>query len=70
MTRLIYLSYLFFHLYKLSPILCGKYRSRKDLFKYVTPDYYGYRDDDDGLLAPLEAAREVSKIIELSSFIL
>lgn len=34
-------------------------RSRKDLFKFVTPDYYGFRDDDDGILAQKEAEREV-----------
>eukprot|EP00045_Choanoeca_perplexa_P006543 m.56019 g.56019 ORF g.56019 m.56019 type:complete len:282 (+) comp13677_c0_seq1:48-893(+) len=30
-------------------------RTRGDLFKYVDADYYGYRDDDDGVLAKLEA---------------
>eukprot|EP00388_Colpodella_angusta_P045931 GDKK01067707.1.p1 GENE.GDKK01067707.1~~GDKK01067707.1.p1 ORF type:complete len:262 (-),score=45.05 GDKK01067707.1:86-871(-) len=33
-------------------------RSRGDLYKNVTPDYYGYRDDDDGILAQKEAKRE------------
>lgn len=35
-----------------------KKRSRAELYKFVTPDYYGYRDDDDGVLLPLEQERE------------
>ena len=34
-------------------------RTRADIFKNITPDYYGYRDDDDGILAKKEAEREV-----------
>ena len=30
------------------------------MYKNITPDYYGYRDDDDGVLMTKEAAREVS----------
>uniref|UniRef100_A0A7S3M565 Pre-mRNA-splicing factor ISY1 n=2 Tax=Spumella elongata TaxID=89044 RepID=A0A7S3M565_9STRA len=33
-------------------------RSRGDMYKNITPDYYGYRDDDDGILAIKEAKRE------------
>ena len=33
-------------------------RNRVDLYKNITPDYYGFRDDDDGLLVPKEAQRE------------
>jgi len=33
-------------------------KSRSDLYKFITPDYYGYRDDDDGVLQPLEDVRE------------
>lgn len=33
-------------------------RSRWDLIKNVTPDYYGYRDDDDGILEKREAKVE------------
>jgi pre-mRNA-splicing factor ISY1 len=33
-------------------------RTRGDMYKNITPDYYGYRDDDDGVLMPQEAARE------------
>jgi pre-mRNA-splicing factor ISY1 len=33
-------------------------RNRVDLYKNITPDYYGFRDDDDGVLAAKEALRE------------
>lgn len=36
-------------------------RSKADLYKNITPDYYGFRDDDDGLLAPKEAEMAVRK---------
>jgi len=39
-----------------------KKRSRADLYKFVTPDYYGYRDDDDGILQDKEAEMEVKLI--------
>jgi len=29
------------------------------MYKNITPDYYGYRDDDDGVLMEKEAKREV-----------
>ena len=29
-------------------------RHKTDLYKDITPDYYGFRDDDDGTLAPKE----------------
>ena len=29
-------------------------RLRGDMYKSITPDYYGFRDDDDGVLAPKE----------------
>eukprot|EP00981_Chlorochromonas_danica_P003337 scaffold644_cov168-Ochromonas_danica.AAC.29 len=35
-----------------------KKRSRIELYKSITPDYYGYRDDEDGVLEPLEQERE------------
>jgi hypothetical protein len=38
---------------------CIYCRTRGDLYKNITPDYYGYRDDDDGILAQKEAKREV-----------
>ena len=34
-------------------------RTRADMYKNITPDYYGYRDDDDGILAVREKEREV-----------
>lgn len=33
-------------------------RTRGDMYKNITPDYYGYRDDDDGILKAKEAERE------------
>lgn len=33
-------------------------RTRADLMRDVDADYYGYRDDDDGLLIPLEKEAE------------
>eukprot|EP00002_Diphylleia_rotans_P005648 TRINITY_DN1482_c0_g2_i3.p1 TRINITY_DN1482_c0_g2~~TRINITY_DN1482_c0_g2_i3.p1 ORF type:complete len:294 (-),score=86.09 TRINITY_DN1482_c0_g2_i3:299-1051(-) len=37
-------------------------RTRYELYKNVDADYYGYRDDDDGILEPLEAAAEEKAI--------
>lgn len=34
-------------------------RNRGDLYKNITPDYYGYRDDDDGILVEKEKKAEV-----------
>lgn len=39
-------------------------RNRVDLYKHITPDYYGFRDDDDGVLAAKEAARETELIAQ------
>lgn len=36
----------------------GKQRRRGDMLKGIDADYYGYRDDDDGTLQPLEKAYE------------
>ena len=33
-------------------------RTRHEMMKGINADYYGYRDDDDGVLRPLEAAAE------------
>eukprot|EP00456_Euglypha_rotunda_P018392 TRINITY_DN1654_c0_g1_i9.p1 TRINITY_DN1654_c0_g1~~TRINITY_DN1654_c0_g1_i9.p1 ORF type:complete len:335 (+),score=71.09 TRINITY_DN1654_c0_g1_i9:97-1101(+) len=33
-------------------------KTRYDLYKLIDPDYYGYRDDDDGLLEKLEKQQE------------
>lgn len=32
-------------------------RTRAEMMKHIDADYYGYRDDDDGVLIPLEKAR-------------
>ncbi|XP_068630277.1 pre-mRNA-splicing factor ISY1 homolog isoform X1 [Battus philenor] len=37
-------------------------RTRADLMRDVDADYYGYRDDDDGLLLPLEKVAEKEAI--------
>jgi len=37
-------------------------KSRLDLYKLVDADYYGYRDDDDGLLVKLEAVQEAKAL--------
>lgn len=36
-------------------------RNRGDLYKNITPDYYGYRDDDDGILVEKEKKAEVTR---------
>ena len=33
------------------------------MYKHVTPDYYGYRDDDDGILVLKETKREVPYLL-------
>ena len=37
-------------------------RTRADMFKNVTPDYYGFRDDDDEKLGPAEALKEADQL--------
>jgi len=37
-------------------------RSRADMYKGIDPDYYGYRDDDDGVLIDKEAEMEQKRI--------
>lgn len=39
-------------------------RSRGDMYKSITPDYYGYRDEADGILLAAEARREAEWIGE------
>ena len=43
-------------------------KSRAELMKDIDADYYGYRDDDDGILIPLEheAEKEGSYFNKLS----
>lgn len=40
-------------------------RKRGELLKYVNADYYGYRDEDDGVIVPLEQAAERDSIEEV-----
>jgi len=37
-------------------------KSRTDLMKHIDAEYYGYMDDDDGVLIPLERAAEIAAI--------
>ncbi|CAG0921140.1 unnamed protein product [Notodromas monacha] len=37
-------------------------KTRADLMKEVDADYYGYRDDDDGVLVPLEREAEMKAV--------
>ena len=39
-------------------------RSRGNMYKGITPDYYGFRDEDDGVLLPKEAEAEKRAIDE------
>ena len=40
-------------------------RTRFEMMKGVDADYYGYRDDDDGIVAPLERAAEEGELARL-----
>jgi Isy1-like splicing family len=40
-------------------------RTRADMYKNITPDYYGYRDDDDGVLMEKEKIQEVSYFLNV-----
>jgi pre-mRNA-splicing factor ISY1 len=42
-------------------------KSRADLMRNVDANYYGYMDDDDGLLVPLEKAEEVLAIQRINA---
>lgn len=39
-------------------------RTRAELFEHIDADYYGYRDDDDNILIPLEREQEAKAIAE------
>lgn len=41
-----------------------KRRSRADIYRNITPDYYGFRDEDDGVLLIKEAEMEKRKFAE------
>lgn len=42
-------------------------RTRGDLFKHVDADYYGYRDEDDGILVALEAEQEDAGVFDFQT---
>ena len=42
-------------------------RTRFEMIKAVDADYYGYRDDDDGLLGPLEEAASAERLARLAT---
>ncbi|KAL3763563.1 hypothetical protein ACHAW5_008106 [Stephanodiscus triporus] len=42
-------------------------RKRGDIYKYITPDYYGLRDEEDGVLLELEGEMAAEKREELAS---
>lgn len=42
-------------------------RNRGDIYKNITPDYYGYRDDDDGILIEKERKAEVLRVKEATA---
>ena len=37
-------------------------RTRGQLMKNIDADYYGYRDEDDGVIVPLEAELEEKRM--------
>ena len=43
-------------------------KTRAELMKDIDADYYGYRDEDDGILVPLE--RELEKRVGQSLYVL
>lgn len=43
-------------------------RKRGDIYKYITPDYYGLRDEEDGVLLELEGQMAAEKQEELRVF--
>ena len=45
-------------------------KSRAELMKDIDADYYGYRDDDDGILIPLEQEAEKEGNLKLTSSVL
>jgi len=42
-------------------------RTRGEMMKGIDADYYGYRDDDDGVLEPLESAAEAERLQTLKA---
>ena len=42
-------------------------RTRKQLYEHIDGDYYGYRDEEDGVLVKVEAAAEAIMQREVTS---
>mmetsp|Transcript_20140 Transcript_20140/g.61102 ORF Transcript_20140/g.61102 Transcript_20140/m.61102 type:complete len:283 (-) Transcript_20140:1738-2586(-) len=51
-------------LFEAAPTKGKPKRTRAELYKTITPDYYGYRDEDDGTILELEAAAEAKLVDE------
>lgn len=44
-------------------------RTRKEMFSSINADYFGYRDEDDGVLLEVERESEVAVREEVSNFL-
>lgn len=53
MSKYVYISFFFFFLAAPPPR-----KTRAELMKDIDAEYYGYRDEDDGVLVPLELEEE------------
>jgi pre-mRNA-splicing factor ISY1 len=42
-----------------------KKRTRHELYQGIDADYYGFRDEDDGVLLELEAAAQKKRSVEV-----
>jgi pre-mRNA-splicing factor ISY1 len=42
------------------------FRTRQQLFKSITPDYYGFRDEEDGVLLSVEGDAEAAMQAKVS----
>lgn len=45
------------------------FRTRQQLFKAITPDYYGFRDEEDGVLLTVEADAQAEMQAKVSTVI-
>ena len=41
-------------------------KTRAEMMKFIDADYYGYRDEDDGVLVPLENEHEKNSKIHVA----
>jgi len=46
------------------------FRTRQQMFKSITPDYYGFRDEEDGVLLAVEAEAEAALQAKVSTRLL